>query len=895
MPAFERLAPPPPPDLLVARLEAMTAPGDIVADLFARGGWVARAAIDRQRRALTLESSPLTRLLAEVVLRPPDLRHLDAAFSTLSASPRGDSSLKFAIGALFSTHCATCDRTLIADEFSWSPGPGAGAGDASAPERTPAPTIIRKSYRCSVCRDQQGGLEQRQADPDATDHARGAADLGIDAIRHGLRDRFPVPADAEGLPEELLGLHTDRQLLGLSAILERIEGDLRAAPVESALRLAFLHAVLPASRLGSGPGRIPALRIAGGIVRTHPPAVVRERNPWLAFEEGFRIVRAFVQRIESGAIGPLDARLGSDLGGLADGSSTVVARVSTAGALSALSRDAEKAPDSERTGSRPRIRLVLGQPPVRLNQERLSAAYHGTCWALGREAASLLPLAALGGSAIRTPWSWQTEAIRHSLEAMAPLMARDGRVVLLLEEGGPEALLAAVLGGVGAGYRLADARPTDDAEESGGVVEFIPPGAAVSPGPRTRAGRSLDPVAGGSGDPAMVPGRGLFSAPERVDARPFSADDASRTVTDVAVEVLRERGEPARYERLLGEILIGLDRAGHLRRMVDLADRQAVEAEAEAQLDTASTAGADLVAQMLTLINDELSRSSQRRLTEVGPGRWWLQARQDLEGAAVPLADRVEWAAYSLLSTAGPLDEGAFFDRISALFGGHEQPDQALVRACLSSYRSSASTSARLVTADDVRNRTAEHTELLARLADAGHRLGMNVWIGRREQGRRFGAGTLGDLLTAPERTAWLPGVARATAEDLGEVDCIWYVRGRTAFLFEVEWTAMLGDVMLRRHARIPADDRLVRFLAVAPERAELVRHKLEASPVLQTAMESDNWHLILWPQLRTWLSADPVDLAALEPFLGLEPTLAGGGHQLDLFSRPDAAPQAEP
>ena len=38
-------------------------------------------------------------------------------------------------------------------------------------------------------------------------------------------------------------------------------------------------------------------------------------------------------------------------------------------------------------------------------------------------------------------------------------------------------------------------------------------------------------------------------------------------VTETAVETLRARGEPARYERLLGEILVGLDRAGQLRRL----------------------------------------------------------------------------------------------------------------------------------------------------------------------------------------------------------------------------------------------------------------------------------------------------------------------------------------
>ncbi len=87
LPAFGRLAPPPPPELVAARIEEHSSLGDVVVDLHGRGGWIARAAVDRQRRAASLETSPLTRLLAEVVLRPPDVRHLDAAFQAISAAP----------------------------------------------------------------------------------------------------------------------------------------------------------------------------------------------------------------------------------------------------------------------------------------------------------------------------------------------------------------------------------------------------------------------------------------------------------------------------------------------------------------------------------------------------------------------------------------------------------------------------------------------------------------------------------------------------------------------------------------------------------------------------------------------------------------------------------------
>jgi len=936
MPAFERLAPPPPPDLVLARLEANSAAGDIVADLHGRGGWVARAAVDRQRRGFSLEVSPLTRLLAELVLRPPDLRHLDAAFSALSASPRGESSLKLSIGELFATKCATCGRNVTVDEFSWSAGEGA---DADPPTR---PTLTKKQYRCTICRDQQGGSEQRTAAPDDADERRSRRDVAAAAVRRRLRERFPVPDGGDPLVRAILDLHTDRQLVGLAAILDRIEGDLRAAPVESALRLAFLHAILPASRLGAGPGRMPSLRIAGGTIRTPIPDPWRERNPWLAFEEGYRTVRSFVQRLESASSGPLEARLGTDLRSLVEGPATAVIRVMTPSALGNLAAEARE-PLREPGGRaplRPRIRLVLGQPPARFSQERLGAAYHGTCWTLGREAAALLPLEPLLGPAIRAPWSWQATALRRSLDAVAPHLARDARVVLLLESGGPEALVAAALGGVGAGYRLIEARLSEPDEEIGGIVELVPPGGTLPPGPRTRSNVLLGRDPGGRGDPDLVPGPGLFAPPERIDARPFSAAEAARSITETAVEVLRARGEPARYERLLGEILVGLDRSGQLRRLVaperhrpgedtsgaadaaeppgppgppepnfgspsaapDLGDvpmrairgsasagrvrRGLREPSAKGISNLTHVAAPDPVERVLALVRDELTRAGQRRVVELESGRWWLGEPEDREAAAVPLADRVEWAVYSLLSTAGPIGESAFFERVAALFSGHDLPDEALVRAALSSYRSPASTSDRLITNEDLRGRTSEHTELLALLANGGHRLGMRVWLGRREQGRRIGDRILADYLDERERDPWLPSLSRAPAEDIEGVDCIWYLRGRAAVMFEVEWTAMLGDVLLRRHARIPSEDGLARILAIPSERTELARHKLEASPVLRAAMEEANWHVILWPHLRAWLAREPLEIGALEPYLGLDPPIDRRGEQMGLFER---------
>ena len=902
LPVLDRLAPPPPAGLVVARIDAHTGPGDIVVDPFGRGGWIARSGLDRQRRVASLETSPLTRMLAEVVLRPPDVRHLDAAFQGIAASPRRESSLKVSLGDMFATRCATCGRTLVADEIVWQ-----ATGEATAAEP------VAKRYRCTVCRDQRGGGEQREAPLDADDLARATADVGGGAVRRELAERFPPIDGAPELVDELLDLHSPRQLVGLAAIIARVEGDLRAAPVLAALRLAMLHAILPASRLAANPGRTAPLRVAAGHVRLPGAATWRERNPWLCFEDGFRMVRGFVQGLEGGTFGPVAARIGEDLRSLGEGTATALLGLGGAGGVRALGLDGS---DPVR-GSGTRVRLVLAQPPLRPSLDRLASAYHGTGWVLGREAASLVSGGALAGSGLQAPWSWQSASIGRTLEALAPALARDGRAVLLVE-GGRQALVSAVLGGSVAGYRLLSARLGDD--DDSGSVELLAPNAVLPPGPRTRANVSLPPVPGGAGDPDLVPGPGLFAAPERFDQRPFSALEAARKVSETAVEMLRARGEPARDERLLGELLVGLDRAGLLRRYVagpaGLADEalgvepadavdavdaagsgpaaDPMDASAEAQprpirVEAATGAGpavdsrsTDLVERLLALIDAELTRPTQHRLVEIEPGRWWLGDRQDREAAAAPLADRVEWAVFSLLSTAGPLPESAFFERIAALFTGHDLADEALVRACLDSYRSPASTTDRIVTGDDLLRRSQEHTELLTALADGGHRLGMQVWLGQREQSRRIDGAPLGDVLDDRERDASLGWLVRA--EELLDVDCIWYVRGKVAFLFEVEWTAMLGEPLLRRHARIPSDERIVRFLVIAPERTELVRYKLARSPLLRAAVDEGPWHILKSSHLRSFLAREELDLDALEPLLGLDPLVERSGEQLALF-----------
>lgn len=926
LPPFDRLAPPAPLNQLAAQIDTLTAAGDIVIDLHGRGAWVARASIHRLRRAWEFESNRLTRLLAEVVLRPPDLRHLDAAVQSLNASLRQERPGRATVPSLYAAKCATCDRAVSVEEFLWDSETG---------------RPVRKTYRCTYCRDQVGGGELRHATTDADDLHRAEDEPdGFDGARAELRSRFPVHAGREDLTDQILGLYTPRSLVALHAILRRIEGDLRASSVEAALRLAFIHTLLPASRLNGYPGRMAGLRIVGGRVRGPSARQWRERDPWLLFEEGIRYVRGFVQRLETGP-GDIHARLGDHPAALADGTANIVLQTGPPDPSRPL-------PAMPVATSVPRVRLVLTQPPLRWGVESVSHAYLASALALGRDAAAEVPIEPLlSGAAPRLTWSDTAAELRRSFNAIRPILAPDCQVVVVLEPGGPEGLVAAALAGVGVGFSLLDAQLTEEEEGVGGTLTFAT-STIPRPLPRTRANVALPPL----------------RPPGRKDG-PFQLAEVEREVGEIAVDLLQSRGEPARFERLLGQILVGLDSAGHLRRLVGtrtfggtgLDESTSASAQGEGHREAEGDAGGagrreaapgaetlpggpapvaesgprgqrfhareggaspdaawfggggkrpsagpqgdgaavDQVGLLLDLVQGELGRAGRRRVFEIEPGQWWLGNPHDVAQSALPLSDRVEWAIFSLLTTSGRLSEAGLFDRVATMFRGPDAPDAGLVRACLESYRSLASTPETLRTNDELQARYAQHTAILADIVEYGHRLGMRVWVRRSEQVREVGGQPLAERLEEQERRAYLPLVIHAPVEALENVDAIWYVRGKLTFMFEVEWTAMLGEPLLQRGARIPQVEQLVRFLVVVPERAELVRYKLARSAVFREAMERGNWYILKSNHLRRLIEEEGADLERLRPLLGLDPEIETAGEQLPLFMATEAPARRTP
>ena len=576
LPFFDRLAPAPPPALVAARLETHTGPGDIVLDLHGRGGWIAHAAIDRQRRAVSIESSPLTRLLAELVLRPPDLRHLDAAFQAMSASPRRQSSLKNAIGDLFATRCATCGRMLVADEFIW---PGTADATPTTPttsrarrQALPLPGLprparrLRAAHRAARRRGPGAGRQTPRGRRRRPWQALGP--LPGRRGRRGARRRAcststrPASSSARGDPRAGRGRPAGRA--------DRGGPPARAAPCAAAGEPA--ERLPGADRDAPDPGRPRPAAGIGRLAGAQPVAGVRGRDP--ARPRLHPAARGRRARLRPGP-----ARRGRP---------EPVRRDRERGARRGR---AVGGPDPRREGRGPRapgapptagrVRLVLGQPPVRPNQER---SHSRTGRPPGSWVATRLDPPDRGALRRRDPRAVGLAGDRAwpIARSVEPAIARDGRVVFLVDSGG------------GGGTRRGGAR-----RRGGGLPAR--PGAArgrrrgrhrhdrTGSARRGRAARAANPRQRRAGPgarrrrrPGHGAGAGLFVGPERFDRRPFSQQDAARTVADVAVETIKARGEPARYERLLGEILVGLDRAGQLRRLL-AADGATAEDPADVQ------------------------------------------------------------------------------------------------------------------------------------------------------------------------------------------------------------------------------------------------------------------------------------------------------------------------
>ena len=915
---LERYFPSPADNQLDAELSAFGRPGDTVLDPWAGTGWTARRAIAHGMRVVAADPSPFAQLAGQAFLLAPEPIALDAAFAQLAASRRVDVPLRQHLEELYATRCSTCRRPVVGEQFICP-------RDGDAPGR--------KVYHCPNCDVSVGGPQERVAPIDDADLAKlgidrpaepepvlpvgdPAADveddlppapIGLTAepypeddpaapigeaggppslapatpdpptgpMRSGrpryastvhpdpaappatdvrqslhyqqLRDRFPVLDGRSELVDELLDLYTPRNLYALQTIANKIDAEFREPSLAAVFRLALAACLLPGSRLNGYPGRVASLRITGGHVRQPASRHQREVNVWRLFEAAVHDVRTAIAALGRDR---RPARFAADLDELGG--------VGAANVLWIRCRPAVVGQYLPPDG----VDLVLGSPPPPASVDEMSFEYLATAWLLGREAAETLRLEPLFGISNGEGEPAEATAMRHAMASAAGALKPGGWCNLLIEGGELDRVLVAAVAGAAAELELVDVVHRDSVRSGPGMaLHFRKPSAEDL----LRRVIEATPLQLGAQD-------GHLTYPELAAA-------IERAVTTL----LRRRGEPAALLRVGAAVLVELQASGLLARLAasrgpapDITEPSGEDAPADERPER----GPNLLA---TLLREELARDDHPSLIRVGdPDRplWWLR-RPELDEA--PLADRVEWATFSILTTAGRLDENAFLERMYVLFPGLDAPDEELVRACLAAY-AAVGEKGLLRTEEELAARQEDHARIIGTLVDYGHRLGLRAWVGRREHERRYAGATLLERLRDDERRAYLPLIVRGPAETLAALDAIWYVRGRMAFTFDVEWTAMLGDPILSRGCQIEPTDHQARFYVFPAERTELLRLKLDRSPWLRAEAARQNWHFLKWQHLEGLAARDGASLDWLEPVLGLDPLIERGGEQLTMF-----------
>jgi hypothetical protein len=676
--------------------------------------------------------------------------------------------------------------------------------------------------------------------------------VGTD-IRQGLayqqmHDRFPVLDERGDVVDEVLDLYTARNLYALQAIANKIDAEFHDQPLAAVFRLALAGCLLPASRLNGYPGRVASLRISGGHVRQPASRHHREVNVWRLFEVAYQDVRTALAALGRDRRPVRFAADLDELGGM-NAANLLWIRCRPAVVGQYLP------PDS--------VDLVIGAPPPPESVDELSFEYLATAWLLGREAAETLRLEPLfGGGSARADGA-EVTAFRHAMASAAGALKPGGWFCVLLEGDDPDRVLAVAGAAAAAELELVHAIPRESSRVGDGVALHFRRASAED---RLRDAVRPNPLRLGAEG-------GHLTYPELAGA-----------IERATVGLLRDRGEPAGLARIACAVLIELERTGLLRRLVQARppeeDDDGGTPRQEELLGRVERGGPALLA---VLLREELWRDDHPSLERVADSQrpaWWLREPALADGT---LADRVEWATFSLVTTAGRLDEAGFLDRIFALFPGTASPDEELVRACLGAY-AAVGDHGQLRSEEDLATRIADHTRVLASIVEFGHRLGLRTWVSRREQERPWREATLGDLLREDERRTYLPLVIRAPADVLGAVDGLWYVRNRSSYLFEVEWTAMIGEAVLRRGSQIPTSEQQARFLVIPAERTELLRLKLARSPWLRAEVERQNWHVLKWPHLEALVAREGARIEWLEPMIGLDPLVERGGKQLTMF-----------
>jgi hypothetical protein len=656
-----------------AYVQALTQPGDLVVDLFCQGPAFVREIVAAGRRALGFSVNPLLLVAAGLGLSRRERDALNAAFTRLADSPKGDVPLRRYLVSLYHSACPACGTPGVAEWFAWD-------RDGNYP--------FRKAVRCPQCAQVQEG----SPDDDDLDVVGRIPPQGL-AYYYALDRAAPPGHAARERAAELVNLYTPRNLSALMDIAMRLEGLEADGTAVVALTGVLLDCFDAGSRLDPYDEERPRPRTL------RVPSRYVERNVWLCFEDRFS--RLVAEEVPSPLPRPL--RLDRSEHAPVSRAEDVAALVEhqTEG-YALVGRPARDVGQVVRPGS---VALILADPPRPDGVFwALSALWAGWLWE-SPAARAMRPFLRRR----RFDWDWHHRVLRAALRAAVPLLAANGRLITLFSEPDRTLLESVCLAASGAGYAL---EGWGYSPEVGYRLVWRRGTRLANGGLQTADGQSQNGAAGVQG---------------------LEGNMMAATKT-AAMSALQKRGEPTAWEFLHASVYTGLAKQGLLARTLTLPEdgppalafaadavRRGLEAAPIAPLGER-----DVTEEALWWLAERGQAAEPLVVSSVEP--------LVVSEVEPPLADRVEEAVWELLAGRPDWDRDELVNAIYARFPGELTPDVTLVRVCIDSYSVREKGELHLRPEDEPERRAAELVALRSDLTALGKRLGFRVVNGDGEK-----------------------------------------------------------------------------------------------------------------------------------------------------------------
>ena len=651
-----------------AYVGSLTQPGDLVVDLFCQGPAVVRETVALERRALGLSVNPLLIAATRLGLSPRGAASLNAAFTRLADSPKGDVPLRHHLASLYHSACPVCRAPGLAVWFAWD-------RDGNYP--------FEKAVRCPACGEvQQGALDEQDLRAVERTRSRGLA------YYYALDRVAPPGHPARERAAELVELYTPRNLSALMDLSMRLEG----LEADEGTKLALAGVLLDCFDAGSSLDPYGEERPRPRTLRV--PSRYVERNVWLCFEEAF-------SRLLAETLPPLPSPV--DVSALAK---------AQAGGYALAGRAARNVGEIIPPAS---VALIFADPPRPDGVFwALSALWAGWLWE-SPAARAMRPFLRRR----RFVWDWHWRVLRSALAASGELLTAGGHLVTLFSDADESLLESACLAASGAGYVLEGWGYSPEvgyrlvwrwkSEIANGKWQIADSKLQIT---------AVDVDALEREVMAVVEEAAVTALRERGEPTTWALLHAS-----ACVELVR-RGLLARAAVLLedGDSPLAMS-------FIDAAVRRAFEAAPVTQIADREGAGGDLLwLQGSDHAADQVEHVASLAAEPPVVSAASLPAEPPVvSGAEPPLADRVEDLVRTLLVRRPDWGADELIEAIYARFPGHLTPDLTLVHMCVDSYSVREGETLRLRAEDEPQRRAAELGALRADLAELGERLGFEV------------------------------------------------------------------------------------------------------------------------------------------------------------------------